>query len=89
MAFLTVRGVSIKGMACCVPPKIVENRDLNIYKPGEAEDVIKSTGIERRHVVSNGIVASDLCLRACQELLDQLNWEKESINAICFVAFLP
>lgn len=89
MAFLAVKNVSIKGMVACVPPKVEENLDLPIYKPGEAEEVIKSTGIERRHVVSDGIIASDLCLKACEELISSLNWEKESINAICFVTETP
>lgn len=89
MAFLAVKNVSIKGMAACVPPKVEENIELPIYKPGEAEEVIKSTGIERRHVVSDGIIASDLCLKACEELISRLDWEKESINAICFVTETP
>ena len=89
MSFQQVRNVSIRGVSACVPPLIVENKDIKIYKPGEAEEIIKSTGIERRHVVSDGIVASDLCLKACNELLSQLNWSKESINAICFVTETP
>lgn len=89
MAFLTVKNISIRGIAACVPQKIVENIDLPIYKPGEAEEIIKSTGIERRHLVSDGIVASDLCLKACEELISRLGWEKESINAICFVTETP
>lgn len=89
MAFLTVKNISIRGVASCVPPKVEENLHLSIYKPGEAEEVIKSTGIERRHVVSDGIVASDLCLKACEKLLAQLNWNKESINAICCVTETP
>lgn len=89
MAFLTVDNVSIRGIASCVPPKIVENIDLAIYKPGEAEEVIKSTGIERRHVVSDGIIASDLCLKACENLLERLGWERDSVNAICFVTETP
>ena len=89
MAFLTVKNVSIRGVASCVPPKVEENLDLPIYKPGEAEEVIKATGIERRHVVSDGITASDLCLRAGEELLSRLGWERESIDAICYVTQTP
>ena len=89
MAYLTVKNVSIRGVAACVPPKIEENIDLPIYQAGEAEDVIKSTGIERRHVVSDGITASDLCLRAGEELVSRLGWERESIDAICYVTQTP
>ena len=40
MAFLTVKNVSIRGVASCVPPKVEENVNLSIYKPGEAEEVM-------------------------------------------------
>ena len=89
MAFFTVNNVLIRGCAACVPPKVEENADLPIYKPGEAEEIIKSTGIERRHVVSDGITASDLCLRAGEQLLAQLGWERDSIDAICYVTQSP
>lgn len=89
MAFLTVRNVSIKGVASCVPPFIEENENLPFYKDGEAKDVINTTGIERRHIVKNGITASDLCYKAGKELINQLNWDIDSIDAICYVTQSP
>jgi 3-oxoacyl-[acyl-carrier-protein] synthase-3 len=89
MAFLTVKNVSIKGVVSCVPPFIEENISLPFYKEGEAAEVINTTGIERRHVVKNGITASDLCLKAGLELINQLGWEKDSIDAICYVTQTP
>ena len=89
MAFLTINNVSIKGVATCVPPFIEENVELPFYKEGEAMDVIKTTGIERRHIVKDGITASDLCYKASEELLDQLGWTKDSIDAICYVTQSP
>ena len=89
MAFLSVKNISIRGVASCVPPKVEENMDLPLYKPGEAEEIIKATGIERRHVVSDGITASDLCFRAGEDLLSRLAWERDSIDAICYVTQTP
>lgn len=82
MAFLTVPNVAVRGISACVPPKVEENRDIPFYSPEEAEKVIESTGIERRHVVSEGITASDLCLKAGERLISELGWEKDSIDAI-------
>ena len=89
MAFLSVKNVSIKGVVSCVPPCIEENISLPFYKEGEAAEVINTTGIERRHVVKDGITASDLCLNAGMELIKQLGWEKDSIDAICYVTQSP
>lgn len=85
MAFLSIPHVSIKGISACVPPKVEENRDIPFYTSDEVDKVIESTGVERRHIVSDGITASDLCLKACQKLIEELGWETESIDAICNV----
>lgn len=89
MAFLTIPNVRIKGIAACVPPKVEENKDIPLYAPGEAEKVIEATGVERKHIVSDGITASDLCQRACEKLLAELGWEAESVDAICYVTQTP
>ena len=86
MAFLKIENVAIKGISACVPPKVEENRDISFYTPEEAEKVIESTGVERKHVVADsGITASDLCLKAAEKLIADLGWEKESIDLICNV----
>lgn len=86
MAFLKIPNVAIKGISACVPPFVEENKDIPFYTPEEVEKVIESTGVERKHIVADsGITASDLCLRACEKLLEALNWERNSIDLICNV----
>ena len=85
MAFLKIPNVVIRGISACVPPKVEENKDIPFYTPEEAEKVIASTGVERKHIVSDGITASDLCLKAAEKLIEELGWERESIDLICNV----
>ena len=86
MAFLKIPNVAIKGISACVPPIVEENKDIPFYTPEEAEKVIESTGVERKHIVGNsGITASDLCLKACEKLIEELGWERDSIDLICNV----
>lgn len=85
MAFLSIPNVAIKGISACVPPKVEENREIPFYTLDEAQKVIESTGVERKHIVSDGITASDLCLKACETLISELGWEKGTIDAICNV----
>ena len=85
MAFLSIPNVAIKGISACVPPKVEENRDIPFYTPEEAEKVIATTGVERKHIVSDGITASDLCLKACQRLMEELGWEADTVDMICNV----
>lgn len=89
MAYLSIPNVQIKGIAACVPPKVEENRTIPFYTPEEAEKVIEITGVERKHIVSEGITASDLCQKACEKLISELNWEYESVEAICYVTQTP
>lgn len=90
MANFKVNNVSIKGISACVPTHVEENANLSVFKNGEAERVIKQTGIERKHKVEGfGITAADLCEKAFIKLVEGLGWEKESIDLLAFVTLTP
>lgn len=89
MAFLSVKNVAIRGIAACVPPQVEENKDISFYTPEEVEKVIEYTGVERKHYVSPGTTACDLCLKAAEKLINELGWERDSIDAICNVTQTP
>lgn len=85
MAFLKIENVSIRGLSGCVPKNIEKNKDLPFYAPGEAERVIEKIGIEQRHIASAEITVADLCYEAISKLIEDLGWERESIDllALC------
>ena len=85
MAFLKIENVSIRGMSGCVPKNVEENKDLPFYSPEEAEHVIEEIGIVRKHIAPAEITVADLCYGAAQKLIEELGWEKESIDllALC------
>lgn len=89
MAFLKIPNVSIRGISGCVPSNIEENISLPIFNEGEAVRVIKQTGIERKHILSDGVTTSDLCSKAFEKLLFDLKWDRESIDALVFVSLAP
>lgn len=84
MANLTIKNVEIKGISACIPKKIEENKDYPYFVEGEAEKVIKLTGIERRHVSDLGVTPSDMCYNAADKLISELGWEKDSIDVLLF-----
>ncbi len=86
MAFFSVNNVAIKGISACVPSKIEENRDISFYSPEEVEQVIKTTGIERRHVVDKNVTNLDLCEKAFYALNEKLGWDLNSIDAVFYVS---
>lgn len=86
MSKLTIKNVKIVGMSACAPKKVEENLTLPIFESEEeAQKVIASTGIERRHVVEPAMTASDLACKAVNILLDELGWERESVDLLAYV----
>ena len=86
MAFLSTPNTTIRGISVCVPSKIEENMDLPLFKEGEAQRVIASTGIERKRVVEVGTTTSDLCVKAAEQLLAELKWARNDVDCLIFVS---
>lgn len=87
MAFLAIKNVSIVGISACSPCHVEDNLDIPVFNDGEAERVIAQTGIHQKHTVPDGsLLASDLCVAACEKLLDELKWEHDTIDLLGFVS---
>lgn len=86
MSKLSIENVRIVGMSACVPSRIEENINLPIFSSvQEAEKVIASTGIERHRVVDDGVTASDLSVKAVNQLLGDLGWQSEEVDCLFYV----
>ncbi len=85
MAFFKINNVSIRGMSGCVPKNVEENKDLPFYSPEEAVRVIEEIGIVQRHIAPAEITVADLCYEAAAKLIEELGWEKDSVDllALC------
>lgn len=86
MSQLTTTNVRIVGMSACVPSTIEENLNLPIFADvNEAEKVIASTGIERHRRATGNCTASDLSLKAIEQLLADLGWKPEDVDCMFYV----
>ena len=89
MAFLTSKGVRLSGFAGAVPRRTEAIRSLtNLFSPEEAEQFIASTGVESRHI-SNVLLSSDLCVASANRLLDDLCWDRKSVDGLVVVTQSP
>ena len=88
MSYISVKNIKIRGMAGCVPSRVEENRDYTMLSPEEIEKYIAATGVERRHcaIHDGSICTSDLCQKAAEKLLADLNWQKDEIDLLVFVS---
>ncbi len=82
--------IRIAGMAGCVPPKIVNNRE-NARKLGDrtVDRIIDQTGVEQMHKTLPEQTAGDLGYLAASYLLEKLDVAKKEIGAIVMVTGSP
>lgn len=86
MAFLKIANVKISGIAAAVPKVIKEIRELPFFASGEGDKVVALTKIERSRMVPEGMCCSDLCFAAAENLLNDLKWNRDEIEALIFVS---
>ena len=90
MATGILKNVEIKGIACAVPDRIIKNEDY--YQIFGEENVIKfinMTGVKQRHVAYDEQCATDLCFVSAKNVMEKLNWESSSIDALILITQTP
>lgn len=87
MAFLNLNNVEIKGISACVPKITEKISDIYIWEG--AEEFVRNTGIQERRISSHETTSADLCYEAANKLIEELNWNREEIQALVFVSQTP
>jgi 3-oxoacyl-[acyl-carrier-protein] synthase III len=93
MAKTIFKNSSITGIVTCVPEKFINIEDeVDSLYGGNLQmvDAIKkSIGLQKRHIVDNLTTTSDLCEKAANKLLDEMQVDKSDIGAVIFVTQTP
>lgn len=91
MAFLSIPGVAIRGLAACIPPPLGadENRAYPLLPAGDIEKLISTIGVERKRMADAATCSSDLCFVAAERLISDLRWNREEIGYLVFVTQTP
>jgi 3-oxoacyl-[acyl-carrier-protein] synthase-3 len=84
-----IANCKIAGVSTVVPEKQVDNMDQSDFPAAELRKIVQMAGIRKRHVSDGRICSSDLCLAAATNLLKELNWSADSIDALIFVTQSP
>ncbi|MBD5338803.1 MAG: ketoacyl-ACP synthase III [Bacteroides sp.] len=84
MAKWRIKNVRMAGVSACVPENVVCTEDIDLLNAEEADVFNNTVGIHRRHIASDDVCASDMCQKAAEKLMEELGWEKESINVLIF-----
>lgn len=84
MAKWRIKNVRMAGVSACVPENVVKTEDIDLMPEEEAQVFNNTVGIKRRHIAPDNICASDMCQKAAEKLLEELGWERDSIDVLIF-----
>ena len=86
MTEVVLKGVSVRGIRACVPAvsRTLEEEGL-IPDAAERERLIGSIGVRSRRIARSDIMTSDLCQKAADGLIEELGWERDSIDVLIMV----
>ena len=84
MAFLNYNNVHIVGMSVGVPKRKVCNLDIaDISRDYDAASFVEVTGVKERRI--GELTVSDLAVPAANQLLEEMGWEKSTIDGLVVV----
>src|SRR4051812_34957029 len=90
MSSSSIEGFRIAGVATCTPRRVVDNLNPALgFDPEEVRKVVAMAGVRERRVVEEGVTAADLCFEAADDLLERLQWARDSISGLIFVTQSP
>lgn len=90
MALSTLHNVRFAGMASCVPHRIIDSvRDCPPSQRSERERLVRNIGIQTRRVCPEWQTFSDLAIIAAEKLLEELQWQREDIDALIVITQSP
>jgi 3-oxoacyl-[acyl-carrier-protein] synthase-3 len=78
------------GLASSVPDFVrTVDDDVERFQSEDFRKIGESIGVTSRRIAPEGVCSSDLCVAAAERLLDELAWDRESIQAVLFVTQTP
>lgn len=81
--FAQIKGVNIAGISTALPNEIIvfdKNRNGKCQNP---------TGVRKVHIANDETCTSDLAIKACDDLISRLNWDRKNIDALIFLSQTP
>jgi 3-oxoacyl-[acyl-carrier-protein] synthase-3 len=90
MAFLSFTNVGISGMAAAVPKKVIKNLEYDLYfKKKDIKEIVDKIGVKERRFADAKTCSSDLCFAAAEELISEMNVNREEIDLLIFISQTP
>jgi 3-oxoacyl-[acyl-carrier-protein] synthase III len=83
------RPISITGLGCSVPDRVVTNDDLSQLVETSDEWIVSRTGIRERRLADGSLAMSDLAIPACVQALEMAGADPASIDLLIVATVTP
>jgi 3-oxoacyl-[acyl-carrier-protein] synthase-3 len=83
------RPISITGLGCYVPKRVVTNEELSKMVDTSDEWIVERTGIRERRVAEPEQALSDLCLPAAKDALEQAGVRAADVDLVIVATVTP
>lgn len=89
--FAKIDGIKITAVAGCISKnqKSLDEHTNGLLSDSDIKRFNKKTGFQKLSVTDENTTALDLCLKAAENLLNNINIKKEEIDALIFVTTSP
>src|SRR6059058_4310378 len=85
----TGRPISITGLGCHVPDRILTNAELSELVDTNDEWIMERTGIRERRIAADDEALTDICLPAARRALEMAGVEPKSIDLLIVATVTP
>lgn len=90
MPIIKYQGVGIKGLSAAVPKRVINNYEYTEHFPKEVvKEVVDKVGIFERRISDKNTTSSDLCFAAADQLLNELEVNRDEVELLIFVSQTP
>lgn len=87
MASFMLENSSIQGIVSAVPANVEGLEQLaTVFGNEDSRKIAQVTGVYDRHITTPEQCTSDLCFHAAVRLMEELNWARDSIDALIMVS---
>src|SRR4051812_43332863 len=83
------RPISISGLGCHVPERVVTNADLSKLVDTNDEWIVERTGIRERRIAADDEALTDICLPAARRALEMAGADPASIDLLVVATVTP
>ena len=83
------RPISVTGLGCHVPERIVTNDELAQYVDTNDEWIVERTGIRERRIAADDEALTDICLPAARRALEMAGVEASTVDLLIVATVTP